>query len=141
MDSIRLGCFLEGEGKAWFDDLSYEQDSVRTSIIRPAYRLKGKNVHIAVLTGPATASSGEITAVAFMGKPNARHFGQPTAGYATTNSTIRMSDGAIVFLTTSVYGDRNKRSVNEQVVPDVIVATEEEKDAALTAALKWLEEN
>lgn len=139
------GYFMGRDGSnaqswAYRDGTSYEQDSARTSIIRPTYRLKGENVHIAVLTGPATASSGEVTAVAFMGKPNTRHFGQPTAGYATTNSTIRMSDGAMVLLTTSVYGDRNKKSANEQVIPDVIVATEGEKDAALTAALKWLEE-
>lgn len=139
------GYFMSRDGSdaqswAYRDGTSYEQDSARTSIIRPAYRLKGKNVRIAVLTGPATASSGEVTAVAFMGKPNARHFGQPTAGYATTNSTIRMSDGAMVLLTTSVYGDRTKTSVQEQVVPDEIVATEGGKDAALMAALKWLED-
>ena len=27
MDSIRLGCFMKGEGKAWFDDLRFEKVS------------------------------------------------------------------------------------------------------------------
>ncbi|MFK8056277.1 MAG: S41 family peptidase [Saprospiraceae bacterium] len=138
------GYFMDRDGGnaqswAYRNGTSYESDLARTSV-KQAYELKGKNVRIAVLTGSGTASSGEVTAVAFLGKPNTRHFGQPSAGYATTNSSIRMSDGAMVLLTTSVYGDRNKVSANEQVIPDVIIEAVDGKDMALAAALRWLEE-
>lgn len=138
------GYFMARDGSnaqswAYRDGTSYEHDSARTSIIRPAYTLKGKNARIAVLTGPGTASSGEMTAVAFTGKPNAKSFGQPTAGYASTNTSIRMSDGAMVLLTVSIYGDRNKTPLKEQLTPDVLVEEEGNKeDATLAAAISWL---
>jgi C-terminal processing protease CtpA/Prc len=105
----------------------------------PAYILKAKGVRIAVLTGPQTASSGEVTTIAFREKDNARSFGQPTAGYSTTNTNIMMSDNAMLLLTISIYGDRNKNAYGEEVVPDVIVEPKEGEDAALDAAVKWLE--
>lgn len=119
---------------------SFEGKNARTTVSRPAYELKGKDVRVAVLTGPKTGSSGEVTTIAFRGKPSARSFGAPTAGYSTTNTSINMSDGAMLLLTISIYGDRNKTAYGETVQPDVVVENVDGKDAALEAAITWLRE-
>ncbi|MEM6771875.1 MAG: S41 family peptidase, partial [Bacteroidota bacterium] len=102
------------------------------------YQLKNPNARIAVLTGPMTASSGEVTTAAFIGLPRARSFGQPTAGYATTNNNYELSDGAVIYLTISVYADRNNQPVGETIMPDEVVEPVEGKDVALKAAVAWL---
>lgn len=98
------------------------------------YKLKRPASRIAVLTGPRTMSSGEVTAVAFRGLENARSFGAPTGGYSTTNTSIALSDGGLVLLTISVYGDRNKNGYGDKIEPDVLA------EDALAAAVKWLAE-
>ncbi|MEL7160736.1 MAG: S41 family peptidase, partial [Bacteroidota bacterium] len=102
------------------------------------YVLKNPTARVAVLTGPQTASSGEVTATAFIAHPRARSFGQPTAGYATTNDDFALSDGGTVYLTVSIYADRNRRPVGEQIVPDEVVEPVAGEDAALARALAWL---
>ncbi|WP_173021618.1 S41 family peptidase [Lewinella sp. W8] len=136
------GYFQERDGSnaspwVYRDGKSFERGNERVTTRN--HQLSHKQFRVAVLVGPQTASSGEITAIAFMGLPYARLFGQPSAGYVTTNTSIPMSDGAMVMVTISIYGDRNKRAVEDRVVPDVIVAPEAEKDAALEAAIEWLE--
>lgn len=138
------GYFMDRDGGnpsgwAYRDGTSYQGESAQATVTGPAYILKAKGVRIAVLTGPQTASSGEVTTIAFREKDNARSFGQPTAGYSTTNTNIMMSDNAMLLLTISIYGDRNKNAYGEEVVPDVIVEPKEGEDAALDAAVKWLE--
>jgi carboxyl-terminal processing protease len=138
------GYFMDRDGGnpdswAYRDGTSYQGYFAEATVTGPAYILKAKGVRIAVLTGPQTASSGEVTTIAFREKDNARSFGQPTAGYSTTNTNIMMSDNAMLLLTISIYGDRNKNAYGEEVVPDVIVEPKEGEDAALDAAVKWLE--
>ncbi len=88
---------------------------------------------VAVLIGPRTASSGEMTAIAFIDRPNTRFFGQPTAGLATGNLPIPLPDGARVALTTTHAQDRSGRR-HEQVVPDDV----SEGEATMAAARAWL---
>lgn len=102
------------------------------------YQLKNPKARIAVLTGPVTASSGEVTTTAFIAHPRSRSFGLPTAGYATTNNNYRLPDGAVLYLTISVYADRNNKPVGETIVPDEVIEPTEGKDTALEAALVWL---
>lgn len=137
------GYFQERDGSnasPWIyrDGKSIERGNERVTTRN--YQLQSKRARIAVLVGPRTASSGEITAISFMGLPNTKHFGQPSAGYVTTNTSIPMSDGAMVMVTISIYGDRNKQAVKDQVVPDVIITPVPDKDAALEAAMAWLKE-
>ncbi|ATP55628.1 hypothetical protein CPT03_03665 [Pedobacter ginsengisoli] len=40
------------------------------------YKIKNKNTKIAVLIGPRTSSSGEMTAISFIGKKTTRLFGE-----------------------------------------------------------------
>lgn len=99
-----------------------------------------EHARVAVLLGPRTASSGEVVAVAFRGRPGTRSFGQPTAGLSTGNSSYRLPDGSEIFLTTSVDVDRTGQAYGERIAPDQAVPVEAtaKGDATLDAARHWL---
>ncbi len=101
------------------------------------YKTKQKLPKLAVLTGPQTASSGEVVTVAFRGRPNSRSFGAPTYGVSTGNANYSLRDGAQIFLCSSVYADRNKVAYGGKISPDVVVEAGED-DPVLQAATKWL---
>jgi carboxyl-terminal processing protease len=112
-----------------------------TSVSRKPVRLHRNKPPVAVLTGPQTASSGEVVVVAFRGRPNTRSFGLPTAGLSTGNENFTLRDGAQIFLTTAIYTDRNKVRYGAAIVPDVQTESttlQGSTDTALEAALKWL---
>ena len=90
--------------------------------------------YVAVVIGPATASSGEITAILFKGQPNVRFFGQPTAGFTTGNRVFKLGNGGILALTMSTVSDRQGNVYLDRVTPDDIT------DAPLDAAGDWLEQ-
>lgn len=100
---------------------------VRQSLARP-------DAPVAVLLGPRTASSGEMIAIGFVGRPLARSFGQPTAGLTTANSSIPLSDGAVLALTSNYVEDRLGHRYDGPMRPDEIVAL----DGAEAAATAWL---
>jgi hypothetical protein len=95
---------------------------------------------VAVLLGPHTASSGEVVAVAFRGRPHTRSFGEPTAGLSTGNGMYPLPDGSTIALTTSVDVDRNGQVYGGRIEPDQVVEASSAKssDAAFDAARAWL---
>ncbi|MFK2876673.1 S41 family peptidase [Rhodanobacter hydrolyticus] len=96
---------------------------------------------VAVLYGPHTASSGEVVAVAFRGRPGTRSFGRPTAGLSTANTGFDLPDGSRLFLTTAVDVDRTGQAYGDKLQPDVLTtASDAEGDAALAVAQAWLEQ-
>lgn len=112
-----------------------------TKISRKPYKLRQKLPPVAVITGPRTASSGEVVTVAFRKRPNTRSFGEPTAGLSTGNENYALRDGAQIFLTTSVYADRTKEAYGSRIVPDEVLPPPtglNSPDAALEAAKQWL---
>ncbi len=90
---------------------------------------------VAVVFGPRTASSGEMTAVAFRGRDRARSFGQPSAGYTTANAAHRLPDGARILITTMGVHDGVGAFVSGPLIPDETVAD----DQTMTRALEWLQ--
>ncbi|AGF73499.1 S41 family peptidase [Corynebacterium halotolerans] len=89
------------------------------------------DVPVAVLADAGTGSSGEMTMLAFRGLHYSRSFGEPTAGYATANTTFNMPDGAQVMLTTAEVRDRTGVTFNDTpVVPDEVTGAEQAADAA-----------
>lgn len=86
------------------------------------YVLKRRDPPIALLIGPRTASSGEATALTFIGRPNTRVFGLPSAGLTTANSPFRLPDGAVLSLAVSVMMDRKGKTYGESIEPDEQVA-------------------
>ena len=99
-----------------------------------------QHARVAVLLGPHTASSGEVVAVAFHGRPRTRSFGQSTAGLSTGNSIYRLPDGSAIALTTAVDVDRHGQVYGGRIEPDQLVeaTTTTTADATLDAARAWL---
>lgn len=97
----------------------------------------GRQAHapVAVLLGPGTASSGEMTAIAFRGRERTRTFGAPSAGLTTANGSHRLPDGGILLITTTGVHDRAGRFIEGRLTPDE--ATPDEQTVA--RALGWLQ--
>ncbi|MEM9986226.1 MAG: S41 family peptidase, partial [Bacteroidota bacterium] len=139
------GYFLDANQRkiAW----SYKKGSSRARKTKIC-KVSGKpfplqeELPVAVLWGPGTASSGEIVAVAFIGREKMKSFGQPSYGLTTGNGTFTLSDGAKVFLTSSIYVDRNGQPYGGKLEPDVMVEPNEAggEDLALFEAQAWLEQ-
>lgn len=104
------------------------------------YKVKNLDTKIAVLIDSMTGSSGEMTAISFIGLPNVKLFGQPSAGYTTTNSTIYLSDGTVLFLATNFIADRTHKIYPDKIIPDVIVNGLNNLgiDETLEYSKKWL---
>jgi carboxyl-terminal processing protease len=93
---------------------------------------------VAVLHDNRTASSGEAVVVAFRGRPQARTFGQPTAGLSTANRSIELPDGARLLLTVAVYADRNRSQYGGAIVPDETLDTALSEEEVLLHVQSWL---
>ena len=133
-----------GLGPMWkyFNGVIYEgtRDMVR---VGNPYYLKEKFARLAVLTGPRTASSGEVVVVSLIGRPNTKSFGEPTHGLSTGNQDFTLSDGSMLFLTTSVYSDRNNHKYGGKIVPDESVPFSDrafplDQDPVVKRAIEWL---
>lgn len=115
-------------------------DTVLARVSRPV-QLREPGAPVAVLIGPATASSGEAVAISFRGRPATRFFGQPTAGFTTGNIPILLPDSAAINLTVSAEADRAGTVYDGPILPDSSVADragEEAGDPVITAAVSWV---
>ena len=74
---------------------------------------------VAVLTDGRTASAAESVAVAFRGLPDVRSYGAPTAGLSTSNTTVRLPDGALLHITSARLADRTGAVHEGPLRPDV----------------------
>jgi len=109
-------------------------------------RLRAPEPPIAVLIGRGTASSAEVLAAGFRGKPNVRSFGTATQGVSTGTRNFELSDGAELVLAVAATSDRTGTIWNGPLVPDVIVAAERGIESerplpaqpVVRAALDWL---
>ena len=101
----------------------------------PFFSLRAGDAPVAVLLGPATASSGEMTAIALAQRARARSFGAPTAGFSTANSMLPLSDGSLLVITTAYARDRTGYEYRGPIAPDELV----DEPAVEAAAVRWLE--
>jgi hypothetical protein len=87
-----------------------------------------------------TGSSGEASAIAFLGRPNVRTFGDSTAGYASINSGYRLRDGANMVVTIGFSKDRRGRQYGLRLTPDeYVMSSDSTRDAVLDRASNWLQ--
>ncbi|HET9503074.1 MAG TPA: S41 family peptidase [Hymenobacter sp.] len=107
---------------------------------QPAVKATKTPQRVAVLIDSLTGSSGEMVALAFKGRSNAKFFGQPSAGYTTTNQDFKLSDGAYLLLATGYMADKKRRTYLPNIVPDVVVeyAPATAPDKTIEAARTWL---
>lgn len=97
---------------------------------------------VAVLLGPTTASSGEAVAIAFAGRGGAASFGSETAGLTTGNQLFVLSDGALLWLTTSVFVGADGTVYERPVAPTHEIVPRGGRsgtDGVRDAARAWLE--
>jgi carboxyl-terminal processing protease len=142
-----LGYFTARDGgrETWsFRDGSVFLDSVEKTRVSSPYRLRRVAPPVAVLQGPMTASSGEALLVAFLGRPDTRSFGLPTAGLSTKNSEVILSDSALIFLTTARYEDLGGTAYGSTIAPQERIEFDWEAelppadDPVLDRAIAWL---
>lgn len=99
---------------------------------QPSFRLRAAARPVAVLIDAFTWSSGEMTAVALIGRDGVRTFGAPSGAYTTGNRGHRLPDGALLIVTGTYIRDRAGRDYRDAIVPD-----EPTRDP-MGAALNWL---
>jgi len=78
-----------------------------------------KNIPLVVLTSCYTASAGEMTAIALIGRKNTTIVGEPTADYTTAVQGFMINDHAGINLSTDYVVDRNQQIYKGNVKPDV----------------------
>lgn len=117
-----------------------------TKVSKQPYKLLNNLNPIAVLTGPQTASSGEVVVIAFHNKSNAKSFGESTAGLSTGNANFELSDGSMILLTTSIYADRQGNVFGKKISPDEMIkfsyqSIGQPNDPVIKRAMDWIYEN
>ena len=105
--------------------------------------LHDPDLPVAVLTSPFTGSSGEVTTLAFVGRPETRLFGEPTGGYTTANVGYNLFDGSFLALAVAAMTDRTGTTYPSGIDPDELVSIDwtqfaTEGDPVLAAATNWL---
>jgi carboxyl-terminal processing protease len=135
-----FGAFLMADGKKqhWvraFNTIIPTPENVAGT--PPAFALKHADAPVAVLVGPMTASSGEMTAIALIGRQNVRVFGSPTANFTSANSSYPLSDGALLVLTEMSVSNRLGHEYSGPIIPDEQASDERAKPQAM----KWLKKN
>jgi len=120
-----------------YDDGTMLNSGATLNYVADFYTLIKPAQKIAVLIDQRTASSGEGTAIAFMGRSNARLFGSTTCGRAFGPTQFIMSDGALLSLIDAVMADRNKTKMSVGVYPDEAVSGDKE---VVDKAIEWINE-
>jgi len=99
---------------------------------------------VVVLIGPATVSSGSITAITFKQRPNTFFIGEPTAdGYSTGNEYFFFGNSFMINLATEFNQDRKHNIYKNSILPDKFIKAGDDFDKLLNdekikAALLWL---
>lgn len=98
----------------------YLFDKQKISYINPEGELLDQ-AKVAVITGPITGSSGEVTAMAFKGRANTCFIGENTLGFTTGNMSWPLPFDITMALTISYDCDRNG-NYYETITPDIAVS-------------------
>jgi carboxyl-terminal processing protease len=148
-----LGKFVSADGgsEVWFYKAGQAgsrgaggKEEIAAEIKQPPFALP-ELAWVALVFDRGTGSSGEAIAISFAGRARERSFGEHTAGFSTSNDRYALPDGAALFLCTGIEVDRTGKLYPEGLSPDVEVPApatrpQEENDAALQAAMRWLAE-
>lgn len=120
-------------------NFTYDVPDVVTLPNKPKFKSHPK---VAVLTSRWTASSGELVATTFKGRPNTRFFGEATGGYASNTGWEVINDKIIMVISTGMFCDRNGVIYDTNIPVDVEipfeVVKEADKDKCVIEAIKWL---
>jgi len=116
-------------GSARLNKGVYDQGEKRPPYITPGGRLMDKS-RVAVITGGLTASSGEVTALSFKGRPYTVFIGEKTLGKTTSNMMVDLPFNARMSLSIGYDCDRNG-NYYEKIIPDITVSKQDDFDDLL----------
>lgn len=121
----------------------YLDNTTKLSYINPKGELLDK-ARIAVITGLLTASSGEVTALAFKGRENTVFIGEKTFGMTTANVKNKLPFDALLVLSTGYDCDRNE-NYYERIIPDIAISKQDNfndllLDKNIQEAIKFISE-
>jgi len=100
------------------DGTLYLADVPVLELADPPYQLRRPGAPVAVLVNEATTSAGELVAIAFRGRPDARSFGWPTLGRTTAPEGFPLSDGAMLGFSVARFADRTGQVYTDKFMPD-----------------------
>ena len=96
---------------------------------------------VAVLIDNKVASSGEITAIALIERPNTKFFGMQTAGIPTAVRIWTLSDGAFLGVVVGAFLDKEGKGYHSALKPSVYVTQRNDNsnsDETITKAVEYL---
>jgi C-terminal processing protease CtpA/Prc len=106
-----------------------------------------KHTPIAVLIGPSTVSSAEITAAFLKPQSNVKLFGETTPGFCsvTEGFLFRNGQGYLLFSVSRIADSKKHIYRDNSVTPHVFIQSEDnyedmKADPTVKAALKWLKQ-
>lgn len=106
------------------------------SEVKVSLRKNIKVEKIAILISNQTASSGEIAALAFDGISNSKIIGEKSAGFTTSNNSIKLYDGVTMIITSAKLKSRTGEIYdNHSIIPHL------ESSASYDDAIRWFNEN
>ncbi len=108
---------------------SYVVDSEVLYRIKPKGELLDKT-KVAIITGVATASSGEVVAMTFKDRANTIFIGENSAGFTSANYGEQLPFGMTLILTKRYNSDRNGNYYNK-IIPDITVSKQDNFDDLL----------
>lgn len=139
--------YIDKDGKA-SDESSFHQGNFlvngKTPVIIKNKTTSIPDAKVAVLIGPGTASSGEITAAVFSRRPNTLLLGDSTAGLANATNGFVFNGGNTYFLiSTARIADQHKKTFPETIQPHSFIKGNDAfndvtNDAAVKKAVDWL---
>jgi carboxyl-terminal processing protease len=121
-------------------------DSVKVTPVKyEGYPIQ-QEVPVAVLISGNTASSGEMTAITTIGRPNSILIGEPTAGYTTINLGFKLNKYSGLNLAVDYATDRNGKVYPKNINPEILITDGDNfedltKDKKIRKAISWLREN
>ena len=153
MGDGHLGAFINADGNAtrWFYHggvSAYQQATADTltDFMRatdPVPTFDPQITPVAVLQSEFTSSSGEMTLISFLGRPNTRTFGATTSGEITGVATHELEDGALLGIAESIPADRTGRRYEAAIPADEPLEVDwyrcgADDDPLIQAAIQWL---
>lgn len=139
-DGVTQSVYYE-DGTLRYEDPRFPEGEAEISWRVPdgSYVSEQVDVPVAVLISSQTGSAGEAAAIAFVGRPHTRFFGQQTGGATTASEFHEMPDGAVLRVSSGLYQDRTGQEYEHGLQPDTEVRSfTESRDRVLDAARAWL---
>jgi carboxyl-terminal processing protease len=118
-------------------------DSVKVTAVKyEGYPIK-PNMPIAVLISGNTASSGEMTAISFIGRKKSIVIGEISAGYTTSNLGFKLNEYSGLNLAVDYASDRNGKIYPKNIKPDILVLNGDnfenlKEDLKIKKAVSWI---